>query len=544
VAVVSEKPVPSLALAKSSSVTPPCVTYAQVTPTQKVQDHTYFKLGARPPLTFSEFPPLGSQTSDIPSTVAVVSEKPVPSLASTKSPSVTPLCVTYAQVVQLQGVKSPMYAPKYMPLSPITDDPCGTSSTRYSSQSSSPLPKKKVPNTNSAPVISRIDHTYAEAVTKTSHFQMPSTPTLVLPNLGFLPSKQLYIQDNNFLAFQVPGDGNCFFHSLSLSLHGDFSKSKELRNIICGFIANNWDQWKQKLVLLQDSVITKESYINQMLNTNGWATAVEVEAASILLGCKIHVWLTGLNGKKQITYTLNTFSPPQCTENPQILQLKLTNNHFEVLRNNFVLPQAKPKNISFHIHHKVPRHNTKPVGSDCQHDINVTSTSHASVEIPQKQLNTALNSSHNTAASSASDTDKSISTNTNKNKMCRKRKRTSTCISLTSEEVPPKQNVTDLNCEPTCTRTDSAAPATETLLPSNTQQSKINSPVHSICRKFGIQYDPPVETETTIEANKRRHKNMRKIRIQKEKMQMNASEIPDAPPLSNNKQFNKAMDSN
>jgi hypothetical protein len=39
---------------------------------------------------------------------------------------------------------------------------------------------------------------------------------LVLADIKNLPSQLTYVDNNLFLSYSVPGDGNCFFHSLSL----------------------------------------------------------------------------------------------------------------------------------------------------------------------------------------------------------------------------------------------------------------------------------------------------------------------------------------
>jgi hypothetical protein len=49
--------------------------------------------------------------------------------------------------------------------------------------------------------------------------------------------------------FPVPGDGNCFFHSLSFILNGDFSMSKNYRQLICTFILQNWASWEDRILI-------------------------------------------------------------------------------------------------------------------------------------------------------------------------------------------------------------------------------------------------------------------------------------------------------
>jgi hypothetical protein len=55
-----------------------------------------------------------------------------------------------------------------------------------------------------------------------------------------LPSSNISINETKFNVFPVPGDGNCFFHSLSFILNRDFSMSNNYRQLICTFILQNW----------------------------------------------------------------------------------------------------------------------------------------------------------------------------------------------------------------------------------------------------------------------------------------------------------------
>jgi hypothetical protein len=63
---------------------------------------------------------------------------------------------------------------------------------------------------------------------------------LVLADIKNLPSQLTYVDNNLFLSYSVPGDGNCFFHSLSLLKNGNTTNSSFYRNIICTHIIHNW----------------------------------------------------------------------------------------------------------------------------------------------------------------------------------------------------------------------------------------------------------------------------------------------------------------
>jgi hypothetical protein len=119
-----------------------------------------------------------------------------------------------------------------------------------------------------------------------------------------LSSFNISINETKFNVFTVPGDENCFFHSLSLILNGDFSMSNNYRQLICTFILQNWASWEDRILISHEHNITTSVYIIVMLNGNGWATSSEIVAASLLLDLEIDVWLHQRN-----VYSKNTFIP-------------------------------------------------------------------------------------------------------------------------------------------------------------------------------------------------------------------------------------------
>jgi len=104
----------------------------------------------------------------------------------------------------------------------------------------------------------------------------------------------IIIQGKSFDAFDVPGDGNCSFHCISLAIHGNIFKATFYRKLICKTIFDNWDDWKDYALLCHDLESSSSSaYFENMVTGNGWATACEVQAASLLLECSIVTWLRG-----------------------------------------------------------------------------------------------------------------------------------------------------------------------------------------------------------------------------------------------------------
>jgi hypothetical protein len=106
-----------------------------------------------------------------------------------------------------------------------------------------------------------------------------------------LPSQLTYVDNNPFLSYSVPGDGNWFFHSPSLLINGNTTNSSFYRNIICTHIIHNWQIGEDKIVHSHTNNMTVELYQQHMINRNGWVTATEIEAAANLFGLNINIWL-------------------------------------------------------------------------------------------------------------------------------------------------------------------------------------------------------------------------------------------------------------
>ena len=92
----------------------------------------------------------------------------------------------------------------------------------------------------------------------------------------------VYLDNNPFLRYNVPGDGNCFFHLLSLLINVNTTYSSFYRNIICTHIIHNWSIWEDKIFHSHTNNMTVELYPQHTINRNGWATATEIEAAANL----------------------------------------------------------------------------------------------------------------------------------------------------------------------------------------------------------------------------------------------------------------------
>ena len=110
-------------------------------------------------------------------------------------------------------------------------------------------------------------------------------------NLSTYLSSILDINGTKYKLLATPGDGDCFFHCLSLAMFGNFSQGRHLRLTICSSIFNEWNKWLPDLIAGHDEAFleTPHIYYQNMVLNNGWATVTEIKAASQILKRKINV---------------------------------------------------------------------------------------------------------------------------------------------------------------------------------------------------------------------------------------------------------------
>ena len=86
--------------------------------------------------------------------------------------------------------------------------------------------------------------------------------------------------NRSFLVQDVPGDGNCFFHRLIVAIGWGFADSIMLRNVICGYVLQNWELWQSHVTLYGEGRETKQPYSLQMVDNfcriNGCSSSSEI----------------------------------------------------------------------------------------------------------------------------------------------------------------------------------------------------------------------------------------------------------------------------
>jgi hypothetical protein len=68
-------------------------------------------------------------------------------------------------------------------------------------------------------------------------------------NLNAKNTGRIKIENEDFLIYDVPGDGQCFFHVLILAITSNLSQSLVYRSLICSEIYNNFDFYEDQLKL-------------------------------------------------------------------------------------------------------------------------------------------------------------------------------------------------------------------------------------------------------------------------------------------------------
>jgi len=134
----------------------------------------------------------------------------------------------------------------------------------------------------------------------------------------------------------VPGDGDCFFHSVILGLNLG-TTPYVLRGMIADYILDNpstseeiVDEWRDFDVLEPDENPTVEEVADTIRNTQEWATGAVINITCLILRISIKVYKK-INGH----IVSQTFPYPWSRKSRQVrrlVQIYSSGNHFQLLR--------------------------------------------------------------------------------------------------------------------------------------------------------------------------------------------------------------------
>ena len=377
------------------------------------------------------------------------------------------------------------------------------------------------------------------------------------------------IEGMRYFVQNVPGDGNCFFHCLSLASGLNLTDSYLLRNSICGYVVENWEEWKDEVALYSDDRNTKQAYCIEMLNARGWATTSEIRVAAVLLNCRIKVWLKGTNG----SFTLQTFNP----NNPAstTVSLLLHNEHYQLLRpfvptNRSVQTDNSNSSTTFSQPGASCIQSNRKRKNECNPEADPLITENEPIEIFENSQshsndrNLLFPHSSKKIRKTVELTCENEELECNKydaiyepplpnetkretrNRKKRNRYRinkqknilllanSNNGISELGREIPQPVHVIDTHC---C----------ENISKSNDKCTQQKHDVKTNCdnefefRKHGVPFEPPVLNESKQEIKNRNRRN--KDRLKKQIEQNKHIDLPDPPPLDKNPILNNAVDS-
>jgi hypothetical protein len=75
-----------------------------------------------------------------------------------------------------------------------------------------------------------------------------------LNKLDYLHMQNIFIDSTEFKVLNVPGDGRCFFHCLSLAFHGHLHNSLNYRKSICRYLFVNWELYRDSVMMVHEKI--------------------------------------------------------------------------------------------------------------------------------------------------------------------------------------------------------------------------------------------------------------------------------------------------
>ena len=347
-----------------------------------------------------------------------------------------------------------------------------------------------------------------------------------LSDLSHLVGTQVVINKVIYDKYSVPGDGNCLFHALSLSLFGNLQYSALYRQVIGNYILTNWTEWKEKVAFAHDEQMARpDVYMQKMLLEEAWAASCEIEAASVLFHCCICIWLKDNKSGRFTDHSFNVNNPSF------VIDLHLRSQHFEVLRKSRPITQNSvsetrvrdfAESLSDHTYSSNVKNNSN------------SSISGSSVVSPHTASHDHVHVQSDIITKEKSFSDRPYARSFQGEQVTSSRKRPHSTL---SDSVPShKTHVENIKTKSTVKRPAVSIPAKPVEKVLSTCDSK-----ESICRRLGVHFEPPIQNETKSDKRNRNRRNSHRINRQREK-NVDISDIPVAPPLSTDEQFNSAMD--
>jgi hypothetical protein len=280
--------------------------------------------------------------------------------------------------------------------------------------------------------------------------------------------------------------------------------------------------------------MTHDMYVRTMVQGSGWATATEIEVASICFDLKINVWFN-----QAFKYTVHNFTPvPNCGTSIDIL---LTGSHFSPLKKFHAIENATTDMISPSKNHETPKI------SSTKRKHNYAFAREANIRIKKQKKSTVKNTikqvtekeNQNTVYTQPYvDSTEMLdiqtinqTTDINEDTCSQQYMYTAEVYDeqvhghiFNSVESNCRNNNTSYNHFDSSTRTNNYDPSADSL--------------YLRCRKLGINYEFSKKDENPYNTKNRKSRMNYKIRQQLKHINMPENNIPFAPPLHENAHFN------
>lgn len=139
--------------------------------------------------------------------------------------------------------------------------------------------------------------------------------------------------ESTFDIQNVPADGDCFFHCISLHLTEGRMPPTQVKNIILSYALRNWDDLIEAKLFYGD----KAAYINDFQSRGYWGGSLEAEVLNKAFGMPIVFWLS-----EDLVWSTGTRFWTRKFDGQSELNLVLSGRHFQYLTPKGV-PSREPK---------------------------------------------------------------------------------------------------------------------------------------------------------------------------------------------------------
>lgn len=180
-------------------------------------------------------------------------------------------------------------------------------------------------------------------------------------------NKTYNLDNKDYSEVTITGDGNCFYHCLSMHIEHDENNYNYQRQLIYKYVKKNQILLKEFFEHFdgeteQDFENRYNSFIDDINRDGNFAGDFEISAASLILNKEIIIYRKNVNGYEYI----NNFSSNNNNSDKIYLIFK-NNNHFNIIMNNNInihpnkIDKKSEKSLHKKIENKIKKLNINDV---------------------------------------------------------------------------------------------------------------------------------------------------------------------------------------